>query len=51
VFHNGVVVHNWQEVGGPMAHATEEPLLLQNHGDKVRYRNIWMRRLGGYEQP
>jgi hypothetical protein len=60
VFHNGIVVHNRQEVGGPMAHAKvspyalhadQEPLLLQNHGDKVRYRNIWVRRLTGYDRP
>ena len=60
VFHNGVVVHNRQEVLGPMAHRRlpayqphppEEPLMLQNHGDLVRFRNIWIRRLTGYDQP
>jgi hypothetical protein len=59
VFHNGVVLHNRKQVEGPMAHAkftpysahnAEEPLLLQNHGNPVRYRNIWVRRLKGYDQ-
>jgi hypothetical protein len=59
VFYNGVVVHNRKEVIGRMAHrqvgtyaphAPEEPLLLQDHGSKVRFRNIWVRRLAGYDQ-
>ncbi len=59
VIYNGVVVHNRKEVIGRMAHrqvgtyaphAPEEPLLLQDHGTKVRFRNIWVRRLGGYDQ-
>lgn len=54
VFHNGVLLHHRQEIGGPMAHRIvrpyqphkpEEPLMLQNHNTKVRYRNIWLRRL------
>src|SRR5580704_4643450 len=60
VFHNGIVVHNRQEITGTTPHATvgiytahgaEEPLQLQNHRNLVRYRNIWVRRLKGYDQP
>ena len=29
----------------------EEPLALQDHDFPVRYRNIWIRRLVGYDQP
>jgi hypothetical protein len=51
---NGVLVQHHQEIGGPMAHrivrkyephAPEEPLAIQNHNTKVRFRNIWARRL------
>jgi hypothetical protein len=59
VFYNGVLVHNRKELVGRMAHrvvgtyaphAPEEPLMLQDHGSPVRYRNIWVRRIGGYDQ-
>jgi hypothetical protein len=59
VFHNGVVLHNRKEIQGPMAHRQftpysphnpEEPLMLQDHHNPVRYRNIWVRRLSGYDQ-
>ena len=29
----------------------EEPLALQNHDTRVRYRNIWVRRIKPYDQP
>ena len=32
-------------------HGAEEPLGLQNHDTPARYRNIWVRRLRGYDQP
>jgi hypothetical protein len=58
VFHNGVLVHHRQEYLGAAVHArvatykaheAEAPLSLQNHGSAVRYRNIWVRRLKGYD--
>ena len=61
VFWNGVVIHNRKEVMGatvwrdvakyPAPHAAELPLMLQDHENPVRYRNIWMRRLGSYDRP
>jgi Domain of Unknown Function (DUF1080) len=58
VLWNGVVVHNRKEVMGRTVyrdvakytpHEAELPLRLQDHDDPVRFRNIWVRRLGGYD--
>ncbi|RYX82180.1 DUF1080 domain-containing protein [bacterium] len=52
--HNGVVVQNHTELLGTTqhrqlgryeAHEPTAPLRLQDHGDRVRYRNIWVRPL------
>jgi Domain of Unknown Function (DUF1080) len=60
VFHNGVLMHHRKEIIGRMAHrvvgtyaphAPEEPLALQDHDTRVRFRNIWVRRLPQYDQP
>jgi len=61
VFWNGVMVHNRKAVMGPMIyrdvasyktpHPAELPLMLQDHNNPVRYRNVWIRRLGGYDRP
>jgi hypothetical protein len=57
LFFNGVVVHNRQasigqvahrQVGKYAPHEPEAPLMLQDHRNPVRYRNIWIRRLGKY---
>jgi hypothetical protein len=59
VFQNGIVIHHRQELQGPTRHrelAVYEPhpavgpLQLQDHGDRVRYRNIWYRDLKGCDQ-
>jgi hypothetical protein len=60
VFLNGVLMHNRKELMGPTVHrelakyapqGAEEPLALQDHQQPVRYRNIWIRRLGTYDEP
>ena len=54
VLHNGVVVQNNYVLEGTTyhkqlahytAHKSTGPLVLQNHGDAVRFRNIWVRPL------
>ena len=54
VLHNGVLIQNNAEIEGPaiyigkpyyVAHPEKLPLILQDHGDKVRFRNIWVREL------
>jgi hypothetical protein len=59
VLHNGVLVHHNKALTGPTTHKTVQPyephgergpLVLQDHGDLVRYRNIWYRPLTGYDE-
>ena len=59
VLHNGVAVHNHATIYGPMAyrnlapykaHGPKGPLALQDHGDPVRFRNIWVRPLKAEDQ-
>lgn len=54
MLHNGVLVHNHRELTGPTSHRRvvpyesqppTGPLRLQDHGNPVRYRNIWYRPL------
>ena len=56
VIHNGVLIQNNVELTGPTgwlrrapyrAHADKLPLSLQDHGNPVRYRNLWIRELPG----
>jgi hypothetical protein len=54
MFHNGVLVHDDVELTGPVAHGSRPPyeahadrlpLSLQDHGTRVRFRNIWVREI------
>ena len=54
VVHNGILVHDAQELTGPTAHkarppykahADRLPVGLQDHSHPVRFRNIWIREL------
>ena len=54
VFHNGVLVHHDLELLGATTHrrlpqyephGPQGPIQLQDHGNPVRYRNIWVREL------
>jgi hypothetical protein len=55
VIHNGVVVHNHFELQGGTyydrpakyyeKHPVKQPIRLQNHGNPVKFRNIWLREI------
>jgi hypothetical protein len=54
VLHNGILVHNARPFWGPTAHKRIDPyapsnargpIRLQDHGNPVRFRNIWVRDL------
>ena len=54
ILHNGVLIQNHFELLGQTAyrrppqyaaHAPKLPLVLQNHGNPIRFRNIWIRDL------
>ena len=58
VLHNGVLVQDNVELSGPTAHHDRPPykqtpdklpLSLQDHGNPVRFRNVWIREL--HENP
>ena len=53
-FHNGVVIQNHFQILGDTPfnrppqynqHTVEQPIRLQDHGNPVRFRNIWVREI------
>ena len=60
MLHNGVLVHDHRPLIGAMAyravgkytpHGSKGPILLQDHGNPVRFRNIWVRELKEPDEP
>ncbi len=61
VLWNGVIVQHRRPIMGSTSaiatvhqytpHDPELPLTLQDHSHPVRYRNVWIRRLAGYDLP
>lgn len=59
VFHNGVLVQDNATLVGQTRHQARPPyephpekmpITLQNHGERVRFRNVWVRELTGAER-
>ena len=59
VLHNGVIIHNKREFHGGTNHrqivpyrkgGEKGPISLYEHGNPVRFRNIWIRPLTEYDQ-
>lgn len=46
VLHNGILAHHAQDTGNK---AKDFAIGLQDHGNPVRFRNIWVRKLKGYD--
>ncbi len=60
LFHNGILVQDNVRLWGPTAwlqhlpyepHPDKLPVSLQDHGNPVRFRNIWLRELPEYPEP
>jgi hypothetical protein len=61
MFQNGVLIHYKQPLLGPTGHRiladyskelpATGPIALQDHGDPVRFRNIWIRNIQEEEKP
>jgi hypothetical protein len=61
IFQNGVLIHYKQALLGPTGHRilakydkelpATGPIALQEHGDPVRFRNIWIRNIQEEEKP
>ena len=54
VFQNGILVQNHVQLTGPTLHTdfteykyheSQLPLMIQSHGSKVSYRNVWIRKI------
>ncbi|QEL13823.1 3-keto-disaccharide hydrolase [Limnoglobus roseus] len=48
VLHNGVLIHHAAEFGGKFG---PFGVNLQDHGNPVRYRNVWVRKVRDYDEP